>query len=135
MLVVVGWVLAEGLALPEIPRWFDAVGYSAIAFAFTALVGVAIDPPAGLDHILSAAPIVYIGRISYGLYLWHCLVGAATEELLHRASFAPGPSWTVALAALATLLVASLSWFAFERPIQRLKRHFPQIRRRSGPLP
>ena len=65
-------------------------------------------------------PVAYIGLVSYGLYLWHYQLG----NYIMREVFGWSPSQGSALVAvvvvfLATLAVASLSWFALERPLQR----------------
>jgi peptidoglycan/LPS O-acetylase OafA/YrhL len=61
---------------------------------------------------LSLRPLVYVGQISYGLYLLHVPVLFVVRAHVH--GFV-----AVAVAALATLVIASLSWFWFERPVMR----------------
>jgi peptidoglycan/LPS O-acetylase OafA/YrhL len=39
--------------------------------ACAALVMIALNPESRLARVLSVAPVVYLGRISYSLYLWH----------------------------------------------------------------
>ncbi len=36
------------------------------------------------------------------------------------------------VAGSATLIMAALSWFAFEKPLNALKRHFPYVRPNGG---
>jgi peptidoglycan/LPS O-acetylase OafA/YrhL len=69
-----------------------------------------------------------LGRISYGLYLWHNFVPLAFTGLVR--SFGLGPEITrglprVGLLFMMTVCVSSLSWFVVERPLNRLKRYFP----------
>ena len=69
---------------------------------------------------------MYLGRISYGLYVYHPFVGAGILALLFRAGrMMPGP-WPLRFAVygLCTIVVATASWYLIERPIQGLKRHF-----------
>jgi peptidoglycan/LPS O-acetylase OafA/YrhL len=78
------------------------------------------------------SPVVWIGGISYGLYVWH--------YLLPGFAFAFGPKvyalsgiplvhgwpyfrWTLA----AALVVATTSWYLFERPANNFKRFFPYV--------
>jgi peptidoglycan/LPS O-acetylase OafA/YrhL len=76
-----------------------------------------------LRRVLSAAPIAYLGLVSYGIYLWHARITThiATSDALnnHGALYAIG---ALVLAYGATVLVASASFFVVERPILRLAR-------------
>ena len=62
----------------------------------------------------------YLGRISYGLYLYHGLVFGLT----HRIVGGDLPASILLLATLATLGLAALSWTFLERPILGLKDRF-----------
>ncbi|MDG2002415.1 MAG: acyltransferase [Novosphingobium sp.] len=77
---------------------------------------------------LSLGPLRYLGRISYGVYLWHnpmyFLVGVTWPKLGLSPEVAP-QSYMIVAASLATLVVAALSWRLFEQPINGLKRRFP----------
>jgi peptidoglycan/LPS O-acetylase OafA/YrhL len=86
-----------------------------------------------IGWILNLPVLIYLGRISYGLYiyhmfmpwLWRCLTGKETRYPLPIALFT-NPwmnNYIVDLAAQFILLIgiASLSWFFFEKPINRLK--------------
>jgi peptidoglycan/LPS O-acetylase OafA/YrhL len=70
-------------------------------------------------RILRARPIVYIGTISYGIYLWHVPV---MDKVLDVEGFGPGPPrvnfLTLVLMTLVfTGIVASASWYLVERPM------------------
>ena len=59
----------------------------------------------------------HLGRISYGIFLWHLLVLAGVMNVLDRRIFGGG-FWPVLLLTVAgTVLVASLSWVALESPV------------------
>jgi peptidoglycan/LPS O-acetylase OafA/YrhL len=83
-----------------------------------------------LRRMLSAAPIAYLGLVSYGIYLWHARVSShiATEDALnhHGTLFAFG---ALVLAYTATVAVASVSYFALERPALRLVRGWRRVTR------
>lgn len=77
-----------------------------------------------LDPVLRWRPLVFLGRISLGIYLLHLPVALAFVEL--------SPPWLLRLVehrtwtaffinGFATLAAATLSWFLFERPLQRLR--------------
>lgn len=74
---------------------------------FAMLVAAA---PAGLD----VGPVRFLGRISYGLYLWHFPVIA----WLRLNDSWPGDGLPIAYAAvlLPTTAIACLSWYCVERP-------------------
>jgi peptidoglycan/LPS O-acetylase OafA/YrhL len=72
---------------------------------------------------------VYLGRISYGIYITHPFIEAgvgAVARQTHSLAWLESNSLARAAVMFAVMLaVTSLSWFAFESPINRLKRHFP----------
>ncbi|MDP9173791.1 MAG: acyltransferase [Planctomycetota bacterium] len=72
-----------------------------------------------LGRFLSFPPFVYLGRISYGLYMYHAFV-----------IYAAGHSWggsrlAKLVAYLVTIVLAVISWHLFEKPINDLKRFAP----------
>jgi peptidoglycan/LPS O-acetylase OafA/YrhL len=70
---------------------------------------------------LQFRPITYLGKISYGIYVYHVFV----PYLLHAAFAGLGvggfdSGWShSAIAVALTVGVATISWFGFERPIIR----------------
>lgn len=85
-----------------------------------------------IGRLLGSAPLVYLGQISYGLYLLHKPIpsilrayGIDTNEIPAGIGFL--------LYTVLAILAASLSWFLFEGPINRLKRNFPY--RINGAMP
>ena len=77
-------------------------------------------------------PIVYIGTISYGIYLVHLFVRPVVGYLEHLVGLhVPFPSVGIGrfvVVYAASIGVAALSWKFIERPINSLKRHFPYTR-------
>jgi peptidoglycan/LPS O-acetylase OafA/YrhL len=71
-----------------------------------------------LSAFLATAPIAYLGRISYGIYIWHwpLIVWAGSGEWLDMS----GSSAAVRVSALtaATVALASLSYHLVEKPIR-----------------
>jgi peptidoglycan/LPS O-acetylase OafA/YrhL len=89
-----------------------------------------------LAAVLSWRPIVYLGTISYGLYIWHMW---AIEAAVHSSRWLPaiwrspwsdrGP-WPISLSL--TVAISALSWHLFERPILSLGRR-PRLH--DSPVP
>ncbi len=91
-----------------------------------------------IGRVLNNPAMQYVGRISYGIYVFHMLVPGfllplllslirrVGQRLLGYAVALPELGyWSQRLASLALLLViASLSWYAFEKPINNLKARF-----------
>jgi peptidoglycan/LPS O-acetylase OafA/YrhL len=86
--------------------------------------------PAGM--ILMQKPIRYIGKISYGIYIYHMPVGFAIGHSSWLNTLPRFIPHSVVLLS-ATLGLAALSWHLFERPINQLKRFFPY--REDKPVP
>jgi peptidoglycan/LPS O-acetylase OafA/YrhL len=108
-----------------------ALDETALALIFCWLVGCAARGFSGaLGALLRWRPIVYLGRISYGIYIFHNLVpvafGAAASRL--GIDYEDAGILNFVASSLATFALAALSWHLFERPLNRLKRHFPYDR-------
>lgn len=92
------------------------------ALVFAGLVARARDGRADLaGRCLQARPVVGVGRISYGVYLWHLPMLALMLSLWPW--LRPGPACFL-LATAATLAVAGASWLMWERRWLRLKDRF-----------
>lgn len=96
------------------------------AFAGAGCVGYAI--ASGSDRVsrlLRNRLLGYFGKISYGMYMYHALIFAAVSRQIESGSSKTESLRTQCLRALleigATVLVASVSWYALERPILRCK--------------
>ncbi len=64
--------------------------------------------------LLSRKPLVFIGLISYSLYLWHWPIIIFSEYyLIHKLT-----GWGTIAAVAASLIVAALSWRYIERPFR-----------------
>jgi peptidoglycan/LPS O-acetylase OafA/YrhL len=67
-----------------------------------------------------------LGTISYGVYLMHNFIPILVNRVsgFSYAHEIPFPLRPVIMFSV-TVLLASLSWYGFERPINGLKRFFP----------
>jgi peptidoglycan/LPS O-acetylase OafA/YrhL len=97
------------------------------ALVFCWLIGTASRGFTGpFGRVLGWRPIVYLGKISYGIYIYHYLVplvfarAAAHLGIAYENSGFPN----FIASSLVTFGLATLSWRLFEKPINGLKRHF-----------
>ena len=91
-------------------------GIAATAASAVLLAGLMPSPERGLRRQLARRTPVYLGRISYGTYLWHWPVILVLEELLRV------PPVTVALLAIGISTgLAALSFEVLELPIRTAK--------------
>ena len=98
------------------------------------LVGLSFETSV-FSALLRAAPIVYLGRISYSIYLVHVTLMPLRDELARTfvGLGIPAP-WLLAVlcSASVALLLATLTWHYVERPAQPLIASLPR-RGRLGP--
>lgn len=91
-----------------------------------------------LGKLLQQGWLVYIGRISYGIYIYHAFMTPLKEWGLSQFSLAqivPGSLEIPFVTTMMTVVVASLSWYLVEVPLGRLKRFFPRYGIAGGSLP
>ncbi len=81
----------------------------------TVLLSVVCSRRSFLSTALSWAPLRYVGRISYGMYLWHFPLFLYLDNA--RTGLVGYPLFAVRVAA--TLAVANLSFYVLERPIRQ----------------
>jgi peptidoglycan/LPS O-acetylase OafA/YrhL len=75
-------------------------------------------------RVLASPQLVYLGRISYGLYLLHKPIPMLFKKCGIGLDGVPPVANFVLYTGIA-VLIASLSWYLFEGPINALKRYFP----------
>ncbi len=99
-----------------------------IALISTSLVFLATQTgPSIVRSFLELPPVRYMGRISYGIYLYHLFLIAIGREVAFRYGYPQLPrglSMFLLYSAL-SILLATLSWYLIEAPINRQKRRFP----------
>jgi peptidoglycan/LPS O-acetylase OafA/YrhL len=90
-------------------------GFVLEALAVSAVIVSVVQPDRGvLGRFLSLSPLRWIGRISYGLYLWHWPVYLTlTEKRTGLDGF-----WLLALRIAVSVAFAAASFYAVERPIR-----------------
>jgi len=101
---------------------------------FATLIGVlilhVIDSPPRISHaLLTWKPLVTVGLVSYGAYLWHLPVFQWLP--LHNSNWADWPTQFARVAVVTILTLAS--YHLIERPFLQLKKRF--VRRNPASLP
>ncbi len=94
---------------------FNSMGYSLVVLGSFCLVSfLMLKPVSMLARVLGLAPIVYIGTISYGCYLFQAPIKILLQPLL-----AASMPWNifVLIDLAATVAVASISFYLLEKPI------------------
>lgn len=117
-------------------RYGDFTGAKAlVTFPAVTLASIAmIAATLGIDIQVAHRPVMrglrYLGRISYGLYVFHLMfvlgfgVGSAHEPMARLAR--------MLAALLATIALAALSYQLLEKPFLRLKERFAHVRSRPA---
>jgi peptidoglycan/LPS O-acetylase OafA/YrhL len=104
----------------------DGVQRGIAATVITVFLIAAIEamPRGPVGRLLSTGPMVYLGLVSYGTYLWHWPVILVATDLAD-----PNPTQLVLITALVATGLASLSYQILERPVRasRLIDRVPRV--------
>jgi peptidoglycan/LPS O-acetylase OafA/YrhL len=137
------WLLILGLPVFVI-TWFchqhdicaavmGAVYQTFLVMCFGWLVFNAARGFGGIGQMLGWKPVVYLGQISYGLYVFHYFAPWFVYWILARLRFSEAQinalvnnRWLdLGVMIAVTVGGAMLSWHLFEKPINNLKSYFP----------
>ena len=87
-----------------------------VAIASVVVVApVAMEQRGAIARLLALKPLVWLGTISYGVYLWHWPIFLALNG--ERTGWSGPPLFAARCAA--TVAVAAVSWWLIEQPIRR----------------
>lgn len=128
--LLVGLCVVRGAVEQDDPALFVAA--FPLAALATACAIVAASAPGRAARALAIRPLRWFGRYSYGLYVWHPIVGMllfhSQMAILPEAPSAPRMLGAIAIAFALDLAVAWLSFHLWEQRFLALKRFFPADR-------
>jgi peptidoglycan/LPS O-acetylase OafA/YrhL len=111
------WVIkGDPLTVPRVMIGYPVMTIGACAM----LLGVLTDVKP-----FAPGPLAYLGRISYGLYVYH-VVGLLTSDywVQHQTSSFGRYLWRVLVALAVTIVISAISYQLIEKPFLRLKERF-----------
>lgn len=100
-------------------EWYYTGGFLLLAAAVGAVILAAVQPEGNaVRSALSVRPLVWLGIVSYGIYLWHWPIFIV---LSRKRAFLENWSYLelTLLRLASTIIVATLSYYLLERPIRR----------------
>jgi peptidoglycan/LPS O-acetylase OafA/YrhL len=119
-LVVVVTVIHPLVGGYQAARAFDAIAWPMVSVAAAAVIGHLVLVRGSIAaRALSLPPVTYIGRISYGLYLWHYPLLIWMVLWAHFALHSV--AWQALVDVALSVAVASLSYHVIERRALALK--------------
>ena len=123
MLPVIGLVvlfLAARIATGSVEEFRSGLLIVVALAAILVIAPVALAQEGPVARLLSVGPLVGLGAISYGVYLWHWPI-----FLLLNGERTGASGWQLfALRCAATVAVAAVSWWAIEQPIREWRPAF-----------
>jgi len=104
------------VAVTDEQIWMYRGGFTLAALTSVMLiVGIRQSPASVTARLIAARPLAHLGRVSYGLYLWHWPVFIATDAL-----WPTGNGVQLVITKLAACyVVAAMSFICVERPMRR----------------
>ncbi len=135
------WLWAPGILTVAIGAWLPAGPWanSAMEAGMVVVSLLIVDWARQLSRgpawrIARHPVLVYLGGISYGIYVWHpmarLLWQSANAHLGIPIYFPPNQGVKLLMyVSAATIVIASLTWFGFEKRLNDLKRWFPYVKR------
>ncbi|MEV4491784.1 acyltransferase [Micromonospora coxensis] len=95
------------------------------------IVPVAFGPQTRTKSLFDSIVGRWLGRVSYGLFLWHPFVLEGIYLVGDRPEFTGDPLGIFVLTVAGGLVLASISYYAVEKPFQRWGSQWPRRKRRS----
>ena len=125
-LVVCAMAATRNLSFSRHTPLMSAVGMPSVVLTtvFSLWFAMGVPPEHLLHRLLCWRPLAYLGRTSYGIYLYHLPLLRIVHPKLDVPETLGWRLLTGTLLGLAAIGVAALSWKFFEAPLIGLKRRF-----------
>lgn len=114
------------IAFSTLVHWRDPNMYYFGFFIVEILTAVLVldilmNPQSIIRKLLAMRWLVWVGSISYGLYLWHYPIYRTMSALgFHGLTI-------ISVGSFITFIVATLSYYVMEKPILTFKKHFARV--------
>jgi len=112
--------------------YISCAGFTVVAVLVASLLcGLLISQDGMLARVLRVGPLAWVGRISYGLYLWNTPVFMTLANCLGHLQ--PWSGFLIKVAV--NFALATLSFYLVEKPFLRLKARFSATRQSTRRQP
>jgi peptidoglycan/LPS O-acetylase OafA/YrhL len=98
-----------------------SIGFTGVSVAAALIILAIAEGQWSLSPLFASAPMRVIGRVSYGIYLWH---GLSLRLALKWIELDYGRTGLVSLGLLITAITVTASWYLVEQPALRVKARF-----------
>jgi peptidoglycan/LPS O-acetylase OafA/YrhL len=103
-------------------------GYTAVMFFTTGLLGIFVTfpPESGLRRLFQNQILIFFGKYSYAMYLFHMIVGIIFLDVFWQRGFRGWEYFFIYLIASfgGTIILSLLSWHLLEKHMLNLKKYF-----------
>jgi peptidoglycan/LPS O-acetylase OafA/YrhL len=120
-------ILLHASGIAWVDRWLNGNLFE--IYGGAALVYLTIHTSTLAASVFANSVLTYIGKISYGIYLYNVLVFAGLGYVLKGIRHSPSITTHLIfllIGSLLTIAVAAASYSVFESPLLRLKKYFPE---------
>jgi peptidoglycan/LPS O-acetylase OafA/YrhL len=120
---VVTVALVVGFVESAIERWLYYGLFSVVAVATGVLVSAIASGTRIAPWLFESAPLVLLGRVSFGVYLWHF----AIFKFVDRHLGGRDSGFQLLLGLGLTAVAVAISWFLVERPAQKWRHRLDSV--------
>ena len=133
LLSMIGFFALNSLiSMPDEYQWYGIfISRLLLVPCLLALVTLFMEGFSGrTGRVLESPALAYFGKISYGIYIFHFFVPGLAYWLCTKIRLDLSPQHMLGLNLSILILISSLSWYLFEKPLNQLKRYFPYLNSR-----